>query len=176
MKRRTFTNYLVSGAFLGVAGGGYYWLNAPRDHAHLGVDLMLDKLDDLSNSPLETTGAWGATRTFHHLAQSVEFSMIGFPEAKSALFQNTAGKLAFKVFNAKGSMSHGLDEVIPGETVTADGEIKEAIQRLKSALLDFKGYEAEMKPHFAYGHLSKDDYAIAHVLHINNHLEEFRLV
>lgn len=72
-------------------------------------------------------------------------------------------------------MKHGLDEVIPGETVTADGQIQTALVRLKNSLLEFKGYEADMKPHFAYGQLDKADYAIAHVLHINNHLEEFRM-
>ncbi|SEW29854.1 Protein of unknown function [Cognatiyoonia koreensis] len=175
MDRRSFAKYVASGAFLGVAGGGFYWLNAPRDQSHLGLDLMLDKLDTLASRPLEKAGSWDATRTFHHLAQSVEFSMAGFPEHKSALFQNTVGKMAYRVFNARGQMSHGLDEVIPGEIVTEDGQTQDALLRLKSALLDFKSYEAELKPHFAYGALSKDDYAIAHVLHINNHLEEFRL-
>lgn len=175
MNRRGFTKYVVSGAFLGIAGGGTYWLNAPRDQSHLGLDLMLDKLDSLTKSPLETTGTWDATRTFHHLAQSVEFSMQGFPEHKSALFQNTVGKLAYKVFNARGAMSHGLDEVIPGETIVEAGDAQAAVQRLQSALRAFKGYGADLKPHFAYGALDKDDYAIAHVLHINNHLEEFKL-
>lgn len=175
MDRRMFTKYIVSGAFLGIAGGGYYWLNAPRDQSHLSLDLMLDKLDALAKAPIETVGRWDAPRTFHHLAQSVEFSMSGFPEQKPQIFQRTVGKLAYKVFNARGSMSHGLDEVIPGEVVTNDGQVQDALMRLKKALLTFKDYGSEMKPHFAYGRLSKDDYAIAHVLHINNHLEEFRM-
>ncbi len=102
--------------------------------------------------------------------------MSGFPEQKSVVFQKTVGQLAYKVFNVRGKMSHGLDDVIPGEVVTTEGEAEGGLLRLKTALLTFKAYEAEMKPHFAYGHLSKDDYAIAHVLHINNHLEEFQLV
>jgi len=171
-----FTKYIASGAFLGVAGGGYYWLNAPRDQSHMSVDLMLEKLDALSTKPIETVGSWDASRTFHHLAQSIEFSMSGFPEQKSQVFQKTVGKLAYKVFSARGAMSHGLDEVIPGEVVTNDGQVKDALMRLTHALLAFKDYGSEMKPHFAFGQLSKDDYAIAHVLHINNHLEEFRMV
>ena len=80
------------------------------------------------------------------------------------------------MFNARGAMSHGLDEVIPGEVVTDDGQTQDALLRLKNALVTFKGYGSEMKAHFANGQLSKDDYAIAHVLHINNQLEEFRMV
>jgi len=176
MDRRKFTKYIASGAFLGVAGGGYYWLNAPRDQSHLGLDLMLDKLGALTSTGIETTGSWDAARTFHHLAQSVEFSMAGFPEEKSAVFQNTVGWLAYKVFSARGVMSHGLDEVIPGEVVDDGGQTEAGLIRLQTALTTFKAYEADLKPHFAYGLLDKDDYAIAHVLHINNHLEEFNLV
>ena len=176
MDRRRFTKYIATGAFLGVAGGGYYWLNADRDQTRLGLDLMLDKIDALAKGPLEKASGWDATRTFHHLAQSVEFSMSGFPEEKSEVFQQTVGKLAFKVFNARGKMSHGLEDEIPGEVVATQGEARDGLIRLKSALVTFRGYEADLKPHFAYGRLSKDDYAIAHVLHINNHLEEFRLV
>lgn len=176
MNRRKFASYVVSGAFLGVVGGGYYWLNAPRDQSALGLDLMLDKLGNLARAPLEMTGDWDAARTFSHLAQSVEFSMAGYPEPKSTLFQNTAGKLAFRVFNARGAMSHGLNEPIPGETIDTSAETLAALDRLRDSLMTFRSYEAELKPHFAYGALSKDDYAIAHVLHINNHLEELKVV
>lgn len=175
LDRRMFTKYIVSGAFLGVAGAGYYWLNAPRDQSHLSLDLMLTKLDGLSKTPLETSGSWDASRTFHHLAQSVEFSMTGYPEQKPPIFQKTVGALAYKVFNARGAMSHGLDDVIPGEIVTDDGQTQAALLRLKNALLTFKEYGSDMKAHFAYGQLSKGDYSIAHVLHINNHLEEFHM-
>ena len=175
MERRKFVKYLGTGAFLGIAGGGTYWLTAPREHAHLSLDLMLDHLDQLAKAPPAKLLGWDAARTFHHLAQSVEFSMAGFPEAKSALFQNTVGRLAFSVFSARGSMSHGLTEVIPGETVVAAGDIQDGIKRLKTSLLVFKSHEQALQPHFAYGTLSKPDYAIAHALHINNHLEEFDL-
>ncbi|MEM9268693.1 MAG: DUF1569 domain-containing protein [Pseudomonadota bacterium] len=173
MIRRGFVKYLTTGAFLGVAGGGWYWLNAPRDQSHLSVDLMLDRLDQLARSPVQTTGTWDGFRTFNHLAQSVEFSIAGYPTQNSALFQATAGTLAFKVFKARGAMSHGLDEMIPGEVVAAEaGDTKAAIGRLSAALQAFRAHEGELKPHFAFGALSKEDFAIAHVLHINNHLEE----
>lgn len=140
------------------------------------VQSALDKLDTLAKKSIETAGSWNAPRTFHHLAQSIEVSMSGFPEQKPPMFQNTVGKLAYKVFSARGAMSHGLDEVMPGEVVTDDGRVQDALIRLKTALVTFRKYGSDMKTHFAYGHLSKADYAIAHVLHINNHLEEFRTV
>jgi hypothetical protein len=54
-----------------------------------------------------------------------------------------------------------------------EGDPLEALARLTTALQDFDGYNGALKPHFAFGTLSKSDYALAHVLHINNHLQEF---
>jgi len=72
-------------------------------------------------------------------------------------------------------MSHSLDEVIPGAPPLAErGDARLALGRLIKALLDFNAYSGELRPHFAFGALGKDDYAVAHSLHINNHLEEFR--
>jgi len=45
-----------------------------------------------------------------------------------------------------------------------------------AALNDFDNYSGALKPHFAFGMLSKSDYALAHVLHINNHLQEFAVI
>ena len=100
--------------------------------------------------------------------------MTGFPQSKSAFFQHTAGHVAFSLFSAKGEMSHNLAEVIPGAPdLVTEGDALVALERLTTALQDFDGYNGVLKPHFAFGALSKSDYALAHVLHINNHLQEF---
>jgi hypothetical protein len=57
---------------------------------------------------------WNLSQVLQHLAQSVEFSMRGFPALKGAWFRSTLGSAAFAVFNARGAMSHTLDEPIPG--------------------------------------------------------------
>ncbi|WP_072900792.1 DUF1569 domain-containing protein [Cognatiyoonia sediminum] len=56
-----------------------------------------------------------------------------------------------------------------------ENEPTEGLLRFKSVPSIFRAYEAHLKPHFAYGVLEKSDYAIAYVLYISNHLEEFRL-
>ena len=76
--------------------------------------------------------------------------------------------------SARGEMSHNLHEVIPGAPALAiEGKVQLALDRLTTALRDFETYGGALKPHFAFGSLSKPDYALAHVLHINNHLQEF---
>ena len=131
-------------------------------------------LDSLEAAPsVKTTGAWPLSAVLDHLAQSIEMSMDGFPEAKSALFQATAGRAAFAVFRMKGRMSHGLDQPIPGApSLAAGADWKPAAQRLRRAITRFEAHEGPLQPHFAYGALSKADFALAHGMHIANHQEE----
>ncbi len=174
MERRKFVQYLAIGGPLAAIGGGYLWLSADRDHPQLSLRATLQKLERLSSGPITKSGTWNPYQVFNHCAQSVEFSMTGFPESESALFQNTAGAMAFSIFSARGEMSHNLAEVIPGAPELAEeGDNQLALERLITAVTSFDAYDGPLKPHFAFGNLSKSDYALAHMLHINNHLQEF---
>lgn len=149
---------------------------APRV-APLTVAAALAQLDQLQQGPVQKAGSWNLFQVYTHLAQSVEYSMTGYPEAKSWLFQNTVGSLAFVVFAGKGSMNHALDEAIPGAPALAmEGDPEQGLQRLRQSLLAFQDFDGPLQPHFAYGALSKAEYEQAHVMHLNNHLEEFQLV
>ncbi|WCL50057.1 DUF1569 domain-containing protein [Leptospira sp. GIMC2001] len=121
-----------------------------------------------------TKGDWGLGKVFAHCAQSIEYSLGGYPENKSRIFQWTAGSIAFFVFSLRGKMSHGLSEPIPGATtISNETSIEEGIKLLEQAIQKFQVAEdVNLKPHFAYGNLDKKDYDYAHTLHINNHLEE----
>ncbi|RLT94782.1 DUF1569 domain-containing protein [Ketobacter sp.] len=142
----------------------------------LTVAAALAQLDRLQQAEVQKAGSWNLFQVYTHLAQSVEYSMSGYPQPKSWLFQNTLGSLAFAVFAGKGSMNHSLDEAIPGAPPLAvEGDPALALQRLRQSLLAFRDYAGELQPHFAYGELSKDEYEQAHVMHLNNHLEEFVL-
>ncbi len=132
----------------------------------------LDKLDKASK--LTMTGKWPVVAVLEHLSQSIEMSLDGFSQLKPALFQNTAGSAAFAFFKWRGQMSHGLDEPIPGAAaLTMQGDWKPAAERLRAAITRFNGYTGALKPHFAYGDLSKADFALAHAFHIANHQDEF---
>jgi len=138
------------------------------------LDTAFRRLDALDLTAIQSTGDWDLGRTFSHLAQGVEFSMTGYPAEKPKLFQMTAGKLAFTVFKLRGRMSHGLDEPIPGEVV---GEVSAdaGLNRLVTSLEQFRDFDGALRPHFAFGSLGKDQFALAHLMHIENHLEEVRV-
>lgn len=174
MKRRQFIKATIGGGVtMGLLGTAAAWHSGGSDQAPLTIDAALHKLKLLSDQPVSNLGQWQPDQIFAHCAQSVEFSMSGFPAHKSAIFKNTLGKLAFSIFSSKGEMSHGLSEVIPGAPALAlDNDINTGLHRLEKSLAAFKQYEGDLSPHFAYGDLSKEDYEIAHVLHLYNHLQE----
>lgn len=135
------------------------------------IEMAFRRLEALDLAATESTGDWGLGQMFNHLAQGVEFSMHGYPIQKPKLFQATLGTVAFKVFEMRGRMSHGLNEPIPGEVV-AKFSAAYGMARLWTSLETFRDFEETMQPHFAYGALNKAQFAKAHLLHVENHLEE----
>lgn len=169
---------LVGAGGLLAAGfaGGVAWLARGPDSAPSIADAFatLERLE--AAEAIDSTGAWGPYRVFSHLAQSIELSISGYPEHESDLFKNLLGANVYAVFRRRGRMRHDLAEPIPGAApIPEDGDLELALQRLRKALLDFDRYEGELAPHFAYGRLSKSQYAAAHVMHIDNHMSEIVL-
>lgn len=118
---------------------------------------------------------WSWAQTLVHCAQSIEYSMSGFPQSKSTLFQRTVGSAAIGVFSWRGRMTHDLAEPIPGAPLLdAKAEPAQALERLRSAILNFQHWSGPLLPHFAYGALDKKEYELAHAMHLANHLSAFR--
>ena len=169
MKKRSFlfgglsASLLLIGAYAG-------YRKATVVIASIGE--MQTRLSALKTAKLTSQSGWAPHKVFVHLAQSIEYSMTGYPEMKSEVFQQTAGSAAFFVFSAAGAMTHNLSEPIPGAPAIPDSDdVNGAIDRVIGALQKFEHYQGEIKPHFAYGRLSKAEFASAHVMHIENHLK-----
>ena len=135
----------------------------------------LSELDRLARArPLAPAPQWTWAQTLVHCAQSIEYSMSGFPQAKSLAFQRTVGAAAFTVFSWRGRMTHDLGEPIPGAPpLDAGAEVAAAVARLKRSVLAFAHWQQALRPHFAYGDLSKAEYEKAHAMHLANHFSAF---
>lgn len=175
MQRRT----LLTGAALGAvaaAGAGFWALPVgPRPAA---VDLASAQrlLESLAGQALVSVSGWSPSEVFNHCAQSIEYSLYGYPELKPGWFRHSVGPLAFAVFSARGAMRHPLDEAIPGAAELAEPASQAAaLQRLQAAFERFAGHDGPLHPHFAYGALDHAEYVEAHVLHLYNHLSLIRL-
>ena len=131
----------------------------------------LDRLEKAREA--KAVGAWPLGAVFEHLAQSIEMSMDGFPQPRSALFQSTAGGAAFAYFKWRGSMTHGLAEPIPGAPALGAGaDWKGGALRLGEGLWGFYGLSGGLMGDFAYGALTRSEFALAHNMHIANHQDE----
>ncbi|TGK03071.1 DUF1569 domain-containing protein [Leptospira langatensis] len=134
------------------------------------VGVELEKL--LLSKEIIPYGEWNPSQILLHCAQSIYYSIKGYPENKSEIFQNTLGKIAFWNFSRKGKMSHDLNAPIPGaDILRADVSIQESVIELQKSISAFSHYTGEFAPHFAYGKLTKQEYELAHAMHIANHLD-----
>lgn len=176
MQRRRFLKSAVVGAAalsVAAAGGGAWLAGEPGGIAGF-ADLAAARrwLDTLANDPrARTTRGWPLAQVLEHAAQSVGFSLSGFPASKPALFQHTAGALAFAAFNRRGAMHHGLEEPIPGAPALVAGDVAAAAHRLAAMLDAFEAHTGPLAPHFAYGPLDKPQYTRAHLLHLADHAQ-----
>ncbi|MEY4425832.1 MAG: hypothetical protein RL535_130, partial [Pseudomonadota bacterium] len=84
MKRRDF---LITSTL--TATTGISMADAPKVQNLNDALQWLDKLDKAAK--VNVTGKWPVVAVLEHLSQSIEMSLDGFPQPKSALFQNTLG-------------------------------------------------------------------------------------
>ncbi|WP_310384511.1 DUF1569 domain-containing protein [Roseateles sp.] len=130
-------------------------------------ELLFSPPKTLQDSP------WTLAQLLQHLAQSIEFSIAGFPEMKPAWFRASLGVAAWTLFNARGAMSHSLDEPIPGApALDAERSLKSSVQRLLDAMDAFASHQGPLAPHFAYGPLTRDEFERAHLMHLANHWQQ----
>ena len=137
------------------------------------MDAALKTLEQLKTGAPQMAGAWDLPHVLHHVAQSIEYSITGFPASKPAWFQATLGSYAFALFNARGQMTHNLAEPIPSAPDIEQGQpLVPAVDHVVAALRAFDQHGGPLAPHFAYGALDKPAYTRAHLMHLANHWDE----
>lgn len=106
-----------------------------------------------------------------HLAQSIEYSLSGFPQMKPAWLRATVGRLVRGRFLGRGAMSHNLTAPVPGAPeLPREGDVDAAWKRLYTALDRFEAHTAPLHDHFMFGRLSKAEYERMHAMHLADHL------
>jgi hypothetical protein len=144
-----------------------------RSAAFASIDAALETLAQLKLAAPRMSGAWDLPHVLHHAAQSIEYSMNGFPALKPAWFRATLGAYAFSLFSAGGQMTHDLAEPIPGAPEIPQGQpLAAAVGHASAALQAFARHTGPLAPHFAYGTLDKATYTRAHLMHLANHWNE----
>ncbi|WP_333609075.1 DUF1569 domain-containing protein [Arsukibacterium sp.] len=137
---------------------------------------MLVQLRALPLHRVSSSGPWNVSQILQHCAQSVRYSIYGYPASRSPWFQNSIGKLAVNAFAAKGQLHHDLDEPIPGAPDLEAGVPNDvAMRELIYHIQQFMDWQGPLQPHFAYGRLTKAQYYSAHYLHLQSHLAQINI-
>jgi hypothetical protein len=130
------------------------------------------ELKKLDWQRVTVAGPWSVGQVLVHCAQSIEFSMTGFPQPKSWLFRTTVGPLALGKFLRQGYMRHDLEAAIPGAPTPEALDANAALERLFQAIDAFSKCD-RFEDHFAYGPVKKPEYDRVQAMHIADHLSSF---
>ena len=137
------------------------------------LDQLEQVIADLAPAPGPTTG-FSLPQALAHCAQSIEYSIAGYPALRSGLFRATIGPLVKRRFLRAGRMSHDRAAPVPGApALPPELSLDDARTRLRAAIAAFRAHAGPLAPHLAYGTCTKDDYAALHVLHVEDHLRAF---
>ena len=121
---------------------------------------------------LRSRGAMSPAVALGHCAQSIEYSISGYPRAKPWPVRRLIGPRLLARFRAARRMRHDLAAPVPGAPSLAEGPPVQAMQRLLAAIDAFLAHRGPWPEHLAFGRMDRAAYADAHWLHIRNHLEE----
>jgi hypothetical protein len=114
---------------------------------------------------------WNLSATLQHCAQTVGYSVTGYPRLKPALYRATVGTLAKRVFLWRGATRHSLGAGIEGAPpLDPDLPVADAAARLGEAVQRFEAHTAPHPPHPAYGACSHQEFAALHAMHLIEHV------
>jgi hypothetical protein len=126
-------------------------------------------LEDRIRAATAVKGQWTLAQVFTHCAQSIEYSLSGYPKPASVLVRKIFGPRVMRKFLAQGFMKHNLAAPVPGAPALDEPDVERARTRLLAALEKFRA-ASSTAPHFAYGPVSHADYARLHEMHVVEHL------
>ncbi|MEU0672206.1 DUF1569 domain-containing protein [Streptomyces sp. NPDC006172] len=127
--------------------------------------------DRPDSEALAPDSVWNLSQTLQHCAQTVGYSVTGYPRLKPALFRATAGALAKRAFLRRGRMRHPLGAEIEGAPpLDRDLPVTAAAERLEDAVQRFTAHTGAHAPHPAYGRCTHEEFARLHAMHLEEHL------
>lgn len=118
---------------------------------------------------------WSFMHICTHCSQTILCSITGYPQLKSWIIRKIIGPCILRWFFYRNKMHHNLQaELISASPI--DVSNREPLDVLVKAIDQFINYKGELKPHFVFGDLSKDQYDRYFTLHIKDHLNEVSFI
>src|SRR5689334_17438134 len=127
---------------------------------HLADRLRTRTATDPPPDLLAANSVWNLSQTLQHCAQTIGYSVTGYPKLKPRPYRATVGALAKRVFLLRGATRHSLGAEIDGAPpLDPTLSVAEAVTRVSDAVRRFSGYQANHPPHPAYGACTHQEYA-----------------
>lgn len=124
--------------------------------------------------PVVTT-PWTTAQHLLHCAQSIEYSVTGYPRLKPAIVRATVGKLVKRRFLGRGEMAHDTVAAVAGApALDAGASVDAARARLRAAIATFRAHAGAYAPHLVYGSCTRDEYERLMSMHVADHLRRVR--
>ncbi|WP_058300665.1 DUF1569 domain-containing protein [Gorillibacterium timonense] len=140
------------------------------------LDEVKKELSSLEGYGVIQTKQWPLYEILAHCAQTIEYSMTGYPVLKPKLVRKTIGRVAIRKFLKQGYMKHDLTAHVPGGAkIRRQGTAEEGIELLLKAIDAFQAYKGPLAPHLIFGELSKEEYDLYFAMHIADHFSELEL-
>ena len=134
----------------------------------------LERAEKCEFDAKEAATGWSLPQALAHCAQSIEFSMVGFPRQRGRVYQTVLGRALKRRFLRRGVMFHNRAASIPGAPPMPPNITRsEALARLRRAIDRFQAHDGPLAPHFAHGPSTKDEYEALHAMHLTDHLTAF---
>jgi len=134
----------------------------------------LERAEKCEFDAKEPATGWSLPQALAHCAQSIEFSIVGFPRLRGRVYQAVLGRALKRRFLRRGVMFHNRAASVPGAPpMPATLTRGEALARLRRAIDRFQAHEGPLAPHFTYGLATKEEYEALHAMHLTDHLTAF---
>lgn len=115
--------------------------------------------------------AWNLSQTLQHCAQTVRYSVTGYPRLRSRLFRVTAGAVAKRLFLRRGATKHALDAELDGAPPLDPAlPLVDALVDLDTAVRLFAAHTGSHAAHPAYGDCTHVEYEALHAMHLAEHV------
>ena len=119
----------------------------------------------------KTAPVSGLGAALAHCAQSIDYSLTGFPTQRGWLVRKLIAPLLLRKFLRQGFMTHDVHAPIPlAPAISPDLPFEEGVAKLRGAMARFRVHAGPLAPHFAFGDIGRDDYERLHSMHLADHL------
>jgi len=127
--------------------------------------------DGSGSALLSPRGTYTFTQTVQHAAQSIGYSMTGYPRLAPVSLRVTVGRAVKHLFLSRGAMRHNLSAPVSGapELDTGLPDLA-AIELLRTTVNRLAAFDGVLQPHPTYGRCTKEQVASLQTLHLREHL------